>query len=64
MKKLPGQSQMTIRIRLTCETPVTTATKREIGPISMGFEIPMYNVRTPPPCTSSYPLHLLADMLT
>ena len=35
---------MVVRIKATLDSPVTAAHKREIGPVSLGFEIPMYNV--------------------
>ena len=35
---------MSIRVKITLDTPVTSSHKREVGPISLGFEIPMYNV--------------------
>jgi AP-4 complex subunit mu-1 len=44
IRKFSGGSELAIKVRITTETPVTTATKREIGPVSMGFEIPMFNV--------------------
>ena len=44
IKKFSGQSEMTIRMRVTLDTPVTAAHRKEIGPISMSFEIPMYNI--------------------
>ena len=44
IRKFPGGSEMSIRAKITLDTPVTSAHKREVGPISMGFEIPMYNV--------------------
>ena len=44
IRKFPGGSEMSIRAKITLDTSVTAAHKREVGPISMGFEIPMYNV--------------------
>lgn len=44
MKKFIGGSEMSLRIKITVDVPVTAAMKKEIGPISMNFEIPMYNV--------------------
>lgn len=44
IKKFPGGSEMTLRMRVTLDTPVTPAHKKEIGPVSMNFEIPMYNI--------------------
>jgi AP-4 complex subunit mu-1 len=44
MKKVNGGSECTIRAKITLDAPATGGTKREIGPVSMAFEIPMYNV--------------------
>eukprot|EP00934_Nitzschia_sp_Nitz4_P006416 Nitzschia sp. Nitz4//scaffold203_size38902//17362//18846//NITZ4_007660-RA/size38902-augustus-gene-0.43-mRNA-1//1//CDS//3329541424//6406//frame0 len=44
MKKLPGGSEQTMKAKITLEQPCTTQIRREIGPINMNFEIPMYNV--------------------
>lgn len=44
IKKLSGGSEMTLRVKITLDQQVTAAHKREIGPIAMNFEIPMYNV--------------------
>lgn len=44
IRKFPGGSEMVIRIKVTVDSPVSSVHKREIGPVSMGFEIPMYNV--------------------
>jgi AP-4 complex subunit mu-1 len=44
IRKFPGGSEMSIRIRITLDIPVTVAQKKEFGPISMNFEIPMYNI--------------------
>jgi len=44
IRKFPGGSEMVVRIKVTVDAPVTLVHKREIGPVSMGFEIPMYNV--------------------
>ena len=35
---------MTLRAKITMDQPVTASHKKEIGPISLSFEIPMYNV--------------------
>ena len=34
----------TIIVKITLKTPTATECRKEIGPISMNFEIPMYNV--------------------
>lgn len=44
MKKFPGGSEQTMRAKVTMNTPFTTQMRRELGPINMTFEIPMYNV--------------------
>ncbi len=44
MKKLPGGSEQTLRAKITLSEPCTSQIRKEIGPISMTFEIPMYNV--------------------
>lgn len=43
-KKFPGGSEQTLRSKVTLSSPSTSQTRKEIGPISMNFEIPMYNV--------------------
>ena len=44
IRKFPGQTEMSLRMRITLDTPITAAHRKEIGPISMSFEIPMYNI--------------------
>ena len=44
VRKFPGGAEMVLRIKVTVDQPVSSLHKREIGPVSMGFEIPMYNV--------------------
>mmetsp|Transcript_11898 Transcript_11898/g.14377 ORF Transcript_11898/g.14377 Transcript_11898/m.14377 type:complete len:445 (-) Transcript_11898:199-1533(-) len=44
IKKFPGNTEFGIRIRVTLSSPVTAANRKEVGPVSMNFEIPMYNV--------------------
>ena len=44
IKKIPGGSEQTMRAKVTLKQPCTTQIRREIGPINMNFEIPMYNV--------------------
>lgn len=44
MKKLPGGSEQSIKAKITLDSIVNTQTRKEIGPISMNFEIPMFNV--------------------
>jgi AP-4 complex subunit mu-1 len=43
VKKFTGGSEIALRVKLTTDQPINAQIKREIGPISMGFEIPMYN---------------------
>lgn len=44
IRKFNGASEISLRARITLDQPVNAAHKKEIGPISMSFEIPMYNV--------------------
>ena len=44
IKKFQGNSEQTLRVRLTLKDPATATIKKEVGPVSLGFEIPMYNV--------------------
>eukprot|EP01036_Dinobryon_divergens_P032368 gene32368-41938_t len=44
IRKFVGGSEITLRAKITIDQPVTASHKKEIGPISMSFEIPMYNV--------------------
>lgn len=44
IRKLTGGSELSLRVKITLDQPVSAAHKREIGPIAMSFEIPMYNV--------------------
>jgi AP-4 complex subunit mu-1 len=44
IRKFNGASEISMRARITLDQPVTAAHKKEIGPISLSFEIPMYNV--------------------
>jgi len=43
IKKFPGGSEQSLRAKITLTSPHTTSVRKEIGPISMHFEIPMYN---------------------
>jgi len=42
--KFVGQSEFTVKMKITLDKPATSATAKEIGPISMNFEIPVFNV--------------------
>jgi len=44
LKKFPGCTEQTMRAKVTLSGPCTSQIRREIGPINMTFEIPMYNV--------------------
>ena len=44
MKKFPGGSEQTMKVKVTLNKPCTTQIRRQMGPINMCFEIPMYNV--------------------
>ena len=44
IKKFQGGIEHTLRAKITLEAPCTTATRKEVGPVAMSFEIPMYNV--------------------
>jgi AP-4 complex subunit mu-1 len=44
LRKLNGGAELVLRAKITLDQPVTAAHKKEVGPVSMGFEIPMYNV--------------------
>jgi AP-4 complex subunit mu-1 len=44
LKKFPGCTEQTMRAKITLSGPCTSQIRREIGPINMSYEIPMYNV--------------------
>ena len=44
VKKFQGGTSMTLKCKITLAQPCTTNIRKEIGPISMDFEIPMFNV--------------------
>lgn len=44
MKKFPGGSEQTLKVKVTLEKACTSQIRREIGPVNMNFEIPMFNV--------------------
>jgi len=44
MKKFIGGSEQTMRVKVALHKPCTTQIRRQLGPINMCFEIPMYNV--------------------
>jgi len=43
IKKFVGGTEQTLRCRVTLESAHNSAIRKEVGPISMNFEIPMYN---------------------
>ena len=43
IKRFTGASELSLRAKITLSQP-SSHVRREIGPISMNFEIPMYNV--------------------
>lgn len=44
LAKFAGGTEEVCKIRISTGAPITPATRKEIGPISMGFEVPMHNV--------------------
>lgn len=44
IKKFTGGSELTLRTKITLSSPSGASVRKELGPISMTFEIPMYNV--------------------
>jgi len=44
MKKFPGQTEQTLKVKVTLDKACTSQIRREIGPVNMTFEIPMFNV--------------------
>lgn len=44
VKKIPGNSEQSIRVKITLNAPATASTRKEVGPANLTFEIPMYNV--------------------
>ncbi len=44
IKKFQGGTEQTLRTRITLSQPSGPTLRKELGPISMAFEIPMYNV--------------------
>ncbi len=43
IRKFPGKSEMTLRTKVSLSSNFKSHMKKEFGPISMRFEIPMYN---------------------
>jgi AP-4 complex subunit mu-1 len=44
LKKFPGNTEQCVRVRVTLKEPAGPLTRKEVGPISLAFEVPMYNV--------------------
>ncbi|CAM9381506.1 unnamed protein product [Chrysoparadoxa australica] len=44
MTKVPGGSEHVVRIKIGLSEPCTSATKRAIGPVSMQFDITLFNL--------------------
>jgi len=44
IKRFPGGSEQALRVKITFKEQQTSSVRKSIGPISMNFEIPMYNV--------------------
>lgn len=44
VKKFPGCKDIVVRCKVNLQNPHTPATRKQIGPLNMSFEIPMYNV--------------------
>ena len=44
LKKFPGGTEATLRTRITLSAPSGPTLRKELGPISMAFEIPNHNV--------------------
>lgn len=44
IRKFQGGSEHTLRTRITLSTPAGSTIRKEVGPVSLSFEIPMYNV--------------------
>lgn len=42
--KFQGGTEHICKVRFSTSAPITPATRKEVGPISMGFEVPMHNV--------------------
>ena len=42
--KFAGNTEQSVRIRVTLAQPAGAATRKEVGPIALNFEVPMYNV--------------------
>lgn len=43
VRKFAGASEITLKAKVTLDSVITHAQKRELGPVSMAFEIPTHN---------------------
>jgi AP-4 complex subunit mu-1 len=43
IKKFQGQAEHTLRTRITLSSPSSSNLRKELGPVSMAFEVPMFN---------------------
>ena len=44
IKKFVGGTELSLRAKISLVSPATGTVRREIGPVSLSFEVPMYNV--------------------
>ena len=44
LKRMQGGQEHTLITKISLDTPDASIVRKEIGPIGMNFEIPMYNV--------------------
>jgi AP-4 complex subunit mu-1 len=44
IKKFVGGTEQTLRAKISLVSPANSTVRREIGPVSLSFEVPMYNV--------------------
>jgi AP-4 complex subunit mu-1 len=44
IKRFAGATEQVLRTKMTLSSPSSSSLRKELGPISMSFEIPMYNV--------------------
>jgi AP-4 complex subunit mu-1 len=44
VRKFPGGKEFSLRLKLSMGSPATSTIRKEVGPINLSFDIPMYNV--------------------
>lgn len=44
IKKFAGGTSLTLKLKVTLSQASTAQIRKEVGPVAMGFEVPMYNV--------------------